>query len=56
MEKEKEQEPTQSAQSKYFKTDKGKIANSKAQKVYYMKNKDDINQKRREKYKIQKEL
>ncbi len=40
-----------SAQMKYLKSDKGKIANKKAQQKYYEKNKSIINAKRRAKYK-----
>lgn len=40
-----------SPQLKYFKSEKGKIANKKAQQKYYEKNKSVINAKRRAKYK-----
>jgi hypothetical protein len=44
-------EKKMSAQMKYLKSDKGKIANKKAQQKYYEKNKSLINAKRRAKYK-----
>jgi hypothetical protein len=43
-----------SPQMKYLMTEKGKIANKKAQQKYYAKNKEIINKKRRQKYREKK--
>ena len=42
--------------SKYQKTEKGKLAVAKANKRYYLKNKEKMNAARREKYRMKKAL